>query len=136
MWYNVSLEIPANTDRNDRVRRYFKVFRGVIHTIRITVPRGSAGLVKCRLLHGEHPLSPSTDGQWFGGDGEPFEYRDFKELTEEINELTIEAYNDDDTYPHTVTFGIGILPKDVLLPSFSTEGIIAAMRSLFTRGRQ
>ena len=44
------------------------------------------------------------------------DYNDFIEINESPFALTIEAYNEDDTYDHTFRIGIGVMPRWVLLP--------------------
>ncbi|GAI91194.1 unnamed protein product, partial [marine sediment metagenome] len=55
------------------------------------------------------------------------------EITEEPMTLTVEAWNEDATYEHTVDILFLILPKAVVLPTGATEGILESLKSLVIR---
>jgi len=129
MLYTVELPIPANTDKLNPVRQTIKVWRGVINRIRITFPTGCVGLAHIRILHGGHQIAPVNEGSWFSGDGGGPDYQEFIPLQKEINELTIEGYNEDDTYPHKPIVEISVLPYEVLaMPTLDYDLVYAMVR--------
>ena len=54
----------------------------------------------------------------------------FYEITEEPQLITVEVWNEDDTYEHTVDVMLLILPKEFVLPVGATEGIMKSLSSL------
>jgi len=107
-----------------------KVTRGVIHEINVVFPSGCAGLVYVAIYDGVHPIFPSTEGMHFRGDGETIDFKEFYELKAYPSILWIKAWNEDDTYDHTIMVRIAILPKWVLLPQYAVKGVIGSIRSL------
>lgn len=134
MWYAKDITVAANTSRLNATRTTIKVWKGVIHRVWVLFPAGCAGLAHARVQHGLHSLVPSNPDAWLTGDNTAYNIRTWYELMKEHNIISIYTYNTDETYAHTLTIGLGILPKPILMPAFSTESIIAAMRSLFRRG--
>ena len=47
--------------------------------------------------------------------------------------LTVEGWNEDATYNHTIGIMFLILPKGVVLPVGATEGILESLKSLIIR---
>ena len=47
--------------------------------------------------------------------------------------LTVEGWNEDATYNHTIDIMFLILPKGVVLPVGATEGILESLKSLVIR---
>jgi len=116
MYYNFELTIPKNTPMTTPTKLNVKVVRGVVHKIRIKFPPGCAGLAHVRIQHGLHSVAPTNPDGWYTEDTFPIEYDEFYEIKKDIDVLTLLGYNEDDTFDHTVYFGIGILPKVILLP--------------------
>jgi len=135
MIYDVDITIPANTTEANAIKTDIKVTFGVVHQFDIVFPAGCAGLVYTRLQDGAHPVVPSTAGMNLSGDGIQITGKEFYEIETAPTVLSVYSWNDDDTYAHTITWRIYILPKDVLLPVAATEGFLGALKSLFIRRR-
>lgn len=65
-------------------------------------PRGCAGLVGIRILDRSLQIAPLPAPNWIALDGESIRWTENRKLQGSPYEITIEAYNQDDTYPHTV----------------------------------
>ncbi len=133
MLYSKQITISANTSQANSSKSYFKVNKGVISNMWITFPAGCAGLVKLRIYHEGHPFVPVNADNYLRGDNYTFQFPVMFEITEEPMALTVEAWNEDETYSHTVDIMFLILPKSVVLPTGATEGILESLKSLVIR---
>ena len=133
MLYSKQITISANTSQANASKSYFKVNKGVISNVWITFPAGCAGLVKLRIYHEGHPFLPVNADNYLRGDNYTFQFPVMYEITEEPMILTVEAWNEDDTYDHTIDILFLILPKNVVLPVGATEGILESLKSLVIR---
>lgn len=111
----------------------FMANQGVVFRIWVTFPPGCASLVKMRIYHEGHPFLPVEKDAYIVGDGYVFEYPVMYEIKGQPERITIESWNEDDTYDHTIDVQVLIIPKEWVQPVGSYEGIIAALRSIFTR---
>lgn len=133
MLYSKQITISADTSEANAEKTYFKVNRGVISKIWVTFPSGCVGLVKMRMYHEGHPFLPVNQDNYIRGNGYTFEFPVMFEITEEPQLLTVEIWNDDDTYDHTIDVLILILPKSAVFPVGATEGILESLKSLVLR---
>lgn len=127
------ITIPANTTQAAAVYSRFMVNQGVIYRAWVTFPAGCAGLVKLRIYFGGHPFLPVESDAYISGDNFVFEYPIMFEIKEPPEQITIQAWNDDDTYPHAVDVQFSIVDKAWIQPIGAYEGIIAALKSLFVK---
>lgn len=126
-YFSKTITVPKNTHGGAYISDTLAIQSGVIHRIHISIPAGHAGLTGIRLLQGLHQIAPVTGSAWFLGDDTELDYVEFIEITETPFELGIEAFNEDDTYDHSFVIGVGVLPREVLLP---TAGISEVMRGI------
>ena len=134
-FYFVKLDIPANTTEADKVVEKVQAIKGIVHKILVIFPPGSAGLAHVRVRDGNHPIAPSSLADNFSGDNLQIEYNDFYEISEWPKTLSVEGWNLDDTYAHSVFVGFGILPKWVLLPTVATLKLLDLIGKVFPTGR-
>jgi len=133
MLHSKHITISANTTEANSTKTCFKVNKGVIYQIWVNFPPGCCGLVKLRVFHEGHPFLPVDKEAYINGDDYVFVYPVMYEIKQEPEQVTIEAWNDDDTYSHTVDVQFLIIPKEWVQPVGAYEGIIAALKSIFTR---
>ncbi|MEK0337767.1 MAG: hypothetical protein QQN41_10080 [Nitrosopumilus sp.] len=133
MLYSKQITISANTTEANATKNYFRVNKGIISTLWITFPPGCAGLVKMRMYHEGHPFIPVNQDNYIRGDNYTFVFPVMYEITEEPMILTVEIWNDDETYEHTIDILFLILPKGFVLPVGATEGILESLKSLVIR---
>ena len=105
MYYQATVAIPANTLESDPLIVTLVLTRGVISTIRVGFPPGCAGLAHIVLREKGWQVVPWTLGESLHWDGYVFEFSPRYLLTAEPFDLTIYAWNDDDSYSHTVFVG-------------------------------
>ena len=113
MFYVFPLTIPANTTEETPLEEVVKVTHGILHRLEIAFPAGCAGLAHLVVLHWEHPLSPTNKGVSFAADNYTIPINDYFELFFAPYTLKLRGWNLDDSYPHTITVRVGILPEDV-----------------------
>ena len=116
MYYEFDITVPANTAESAPVTEDLQLCRGVIHRIEVQFPIGTFGLAHCRLTHhlfGQLPTNPEGD---FSSDGYIIPIDENLEFYSEPYAIKGIFWNDDDTYPHTITVRVGIL--DAKTPLF------------------
>ncbi len=111
----------------------FKVNKGVISMLWLTFPPGCAGLVKVRMLHQEHPFLPVEKDAYIRGDSYVFAYPVMFEIKTQPETITVEAWNEDEVYNHTIDVQLLIIDKEWVQPVGAYEGVIAALASIFKR---
>jgi len=114
LWYVLEDTVPASTTYANRRETKIKVAGGILHTIYVTIPPGSASLVHAQLRAGSYYILPRNEDKSITGEHVNVDYREWLELKAAENDLAMLTWNDDDTYPHTVRMLIGVLPKGVL----------------------
>ena len=130
MLYTKDITFSSGGTVNNQTSSNIKAAKGIIHKIDIVFPSGCEGLVKVAIFLGSNSITPSTAGMTVSGNGEIVTVPEFIELRKDFNIITIKGFNEDDTYDHTISFRIYVLPKRVLLPVGATEGILAGLKSL------
>lgn len=133
MLYSKQITLSSGATEATATKKYFKVNKGVISNIWITFPAGCAGWVKLRIYHEGHPFVPVNRDNYIRGNDYTFQFPIMFEITEEPMRLTVEAWNEDATYDHTIDVLFLILPKAVVLPVGATEGILESLKSLVIR---
>jgi len=116
MFLSKRIAVPANTAEASPVKRFYKVPKHIIHFIGFYFPAGCTGLVHARVFDGGHPVFPSTADEDIAADNWLIDTIEFYDLSDSTGFLRVEAWNDDDTYAHTITFYCGILERRYLLP--------------------
>jgi len=108
MIYSTNIEIPSNTVQGDPIEQQLDLCYGIIRQIDIGFPAGCCGLVGIKLKRALHSLFPVGEQNWFTGDDVNISFDEQYMLLYEPFHLSIEAYNLDDTYNHTIVFRVGI----------------------------
>ncbi|KKL24256.1 hypothetical protein LCGC14_2417140 [marine sediment metagenome] len=102
MSYSKQLEIPASTLKTAPASIDIEIPPTLVDRVEITFPSGCVGLVGVRFQFQGRVIWPYNPDGWFRGNGQTVIFSPNIELVDQPNTLTIEAYNDDDTYKHTV----------------------------------
>lgn len=113
MDYVFVLTIPANTLITAPVSTSLRIPQGEIVELRLDFPTGSAGLANVRLFATALQIYPSNLGGYYRGDGVVYLIRDRYPLKEVLQEVKLEGYNEDDTYSHTITVGLTVIPREL-----------------------
>jgi len=116
MVYVFDFTVPKNTTKETQQLKRLKLCYGIIHQIDIVFPSGCCGLVHAHIDDALHQVWPTNPDGTFSGDGAPISGKVFHELAVEPFELQLWAWNEDDSYDHTITVRIWILKPWHLLP--------------------
>jgi len=113
MWYVFEDTIPANTTETNKRELSIKVSGGILHNMIVTIPPGSKTLVHVQLRKAGYYILPRHSNTSIVGEHVNVHYNDWLELKAAENVLTLQTWNTDETYAHTVRVLVGILPKQI-----------------------
>ena len=133
MLHSKHITLAANKTEAQATLTRFKVNQGVIFRVWLNFPPGCAGLVRVRMYHEGHPFLPVDKEAYIVGDAYTFVYPVFYEIKQPPENITIEAWNTDEVYQHTIHVQFLIIPKEWVQPVGAYEGVIAALKSLFAQ---
>ena len=119
--HEVEFNIPVGVTKEDPLRREVTLPRGIIEELDVVFPPGPVGLVGVRVFRGLHQVVPARYEDWLVGEDITFTHRTPVELLSEPYVLTLEGYNEDEVYDHTVIFRF-----TVRSPEPDTETLILA----------
>jgi len=131
VFYTYPIAVPANTAKADAQETELKLDHGVIHRLSIGFPSGCEGLAHVKLLVGLHQLWPTSSDEDFALDDHNLEWDDYFELKDTPYTLTAVAWNEDETYPHTITVRIGVLPLEVYWREGRSAALVTALAKAF-----
>jgi len=114
--YSRSMTIEANTAEADAIEENIFLAHGVITKVMFRPRPGHASLLHVRVFHRRHQIFPDNADDDLHGDEYPVEWPEWYEMFEKPFTLTIMAWNDDDTFPHTFDIAFAVLPKYAALP--------------------
>jgi hypothetical protein len=129
--YQADITIPKNTTESSPTIVELGIGKGVITKFMVRPRPGHAGLAHCRIYYHESPIAPTTLDMDLHGDADPIDWEDHIEVLQEPFTLKILGWNTDDTYPHTFTIYVVILPKDILLVNAIVSAIAGVFRGIF-----
>ena len=124
MYYDYAFTIPANTTQTAPTTQACHLCHGVIHRVEIDFPYGCAGLVHLQILHALHQLWPTNPEGAFNADDFVIGYNEHHALADTPPILTLQGWNLDDTFDHTLQVRFGILPYAVLLPETGLANVL------------
>ncbi len=138
MLFEASIDIPKNTTAADPKEVILKIAHGIITKIMVRPRPGHAALAHLVILHHEHQIAPSTGGMDFSGDTFPIDWEEYYESYQPPYELKLKGWNEDDTYPHSFTVYVAILPRKAVLALAVVDAIKGAFgmlspKRIFTR---
>jgi len=131
MLFQADITIPKNTTEASPTIVDLGIGKGVITKFMVRPRPGHSGLAHCRIYYHDHPVAPTTLGMDFHGDADPIDWEDHIEVLQEPLTLRIIGWNSDDTYPHTFTIFIVILPKSVIMVNAISDAIAGIFRTIF-----
>lgn len=102
MMYSFSITIPANTPESAPTIQDIVLDVGIIHHVEIAFPDGCDGLVHAIIRKAIHHLWPSNTDEDISGNGALISFDEDYHLDETPYTLTVEAWNEDTAYPHTI----------------------------------
>ena len=109
MLFRYSLTIPASTTATDPATSVVNIAPGVLRHVSISFPPGCAALAHVAVLYQEHQIVPASTGEFLAWDDLTLAWPEDIPIDEVPHEFKLVGWNEDDTYPHTVTFRFDIL---------------------------
>jgi len=109
MIYEFNIAVAANTTEASKTKTILTLHPGKITRVQVRFEDGAANLAHvqiCRALNQVYPRNPDSD---FNANNETISFDDDKFLADLPYELEAYTWNDDDTFPHTVTVRFSIL---------------------------
>lgn len=128
MLFETSITIPKSTASTAPTTVILGIAHGIITKIMVRPRAGHQNLAHCVILHHEHQIAPSTEGMSLHGEFFPIDWEEYYESYQPPYELKIKGWNDDDTYAHTFTVYVVILPRKAVL----SLSIVDAIKDLFS----
>jgi len=113
MYYVQQITIPAQTAEGELDPVIMELSAGTIQRVRVCFPPGCCGLVHLRIYRYEHQLYPTSPDASFAWDGYVVEFVDSFPLTEVPYEVKLIAWNDDDSYQHSIQVHIEVAEFDI-----------------------
>ena len=133
MIFSGRISTPANTAKASLQRSTLKISTGLIYKMEMLFPPGPGGLLYVRFLHGSHPLFPVSQDTFFNVDDKEISYDEHYMVETDPDEITIETYNLDTAYPHSVLCIVAVADTEAHIakesPSLAFDKLIAAIQS-------
>ena len=127
MLYQADITIPKNTLETAPTVVMMGIAKGIVTKIMVRPRPGHAALAHLVILHHEHQIAPSTENMDFAGDTFPIDWEEYYESYQPAYELKLKGWNEDDTYPHTFTVFVVVLPRRAII----ALAIVDAIKSAF-----
>jgi len=139
MLFQADITIPKNTTEPNATIGILPIAKGIITKIMVRPRPGHAALAHLVILHHEHQIAPSTGSMDFHGDTFPIDWEEYYESYQPPYELKLVGWNNDDTYPHTFTVYVVVLPRKAIIAyqvADAIKGILGFLspKRIFTGG--
>ena len=128
MFYEVRLTIPKNTSAAAPVSTVIYIHPGTVKQIEIIFPHGCVGLVHAQLFYESSQVWPSNINSDFAGDDVRIVFNEDYEIKSTPFEIGVKGWNEDDTYPHTVTVRLQITTAEKTLLAVLQSFILGPRR--------
>lgn len=111
MFYADEIVIPANTPALTPVVQRLGIHPGVTQEIFVGFPKGCYGLAHLQIWHHGWQIWPWTPRISFHWNDYMFRFNDRYPITSAPYEFVLKAWNLDDSYRHTLWFGVTLEPE-------------------------
>jgi len=130
--YEFDVTSPANPAQASPTEVLATLVPGVITQGEVQIPLGVKALTGAQIWRGDHQLWPSNPGGYFKGDNVRISWDEHYDLEDEPLTLRLRVWNNDDSYPHTITFRFGLLPLALKEEAVRSRGLLERIvRTLF-----
>jgi hypothetical protein len=114
--YNFTIKVPKNTARDQPVKTELELMKGIIAGGQIFFPAGCQGLAHVTINDSLGQLYPANAADTFHGDNGSIPLVGRHLLDSSPFKLSAYAWNEDDTYDHTIQITVNLLtPEEVNL---------------------
>lgn len=126
MFYVFPIAIPANTPETAKLKTILDLTAGTVTRVNIEFPAGHVGLTHLAINRGLNQVWPTNSDATFKSSNETIIWEEDYALDQPPFEFEAYAWNEDDTYEHTITVRLMMSP----LPA--TASLLDTIKSLFT----
>jgi len=109
MLFSKSVAIPAKRTKANPLVTTFPICEGVIKRVWVRWRWGSGNLCGCRLFYESFQVWPLSMTEWFVSSPTELVFDEDYEIDDVPHEMRLEAYNEDDIFPHTLWIACSIL---------------------------
>lgn len=109
MYFYYEKLIPFTTLEGNEVILITKLIKGNLEFVDIGFPKGCNRLAKCKIYYNEYQIVPFNRDVWLAGNDITIRVPIDVQLDNEPYDLSMYLINLDDTYNHSLSFGISIL---------------------------
>ena len=127
MIFQADITIDASTTQASPKDVRLRIAKGIITKMMVRPRPGHNALAHLTIYHSGHQIAPSIEGMDLHGDTFPIDWEEYYEFYEPPYELKLLGWNDDDTYEHTFTVYVVILPRRAIL----ALAIVDAIKGMF-----
>ena len=114
MFYVFPLTIPASTPETAKQITTLELARGTVKRVNVEFPAGHVGLTHLFLRRGLYQVWPSNPEANFKSSNETIAWEDDYKLDTQPYHFVAYAWNEDDTYEHTITVRLELEPLAVV----------------------
>lgn len=111
MFYVWNFTLPFGKSAASSTKEVLDLERGTIIRCEVMFPSGCCSLVFVHINQVLHQVYPKNPDHQYTGNGETIVSSDEYEIKEEPFQLEFYGWNTDDTYNHTITVRIQLVPK-------------------------
>jgi len=106
VFFTFPITIPANTPETAKLKTILQLARGTVTHLNVEFPAGHVGLTHLAINRGLHQLWPTNPDATFKSSNETIIWEEEYALDDDPFKLEAYAWNEDDTYDHTITVRI------------------------------
>ncbi len=115
MYYAWNFTLAADKTEATKTKAVLYLEKGTIVRCEIMFPAGCCGLVYVHINQALHQVYPKNPEYQYIGNGETIISSDEYEIKETPYQLEFYGWNTDDTYNHTITVRIQLVPAKEIL---------------------
>ncbi len=134
MYYEYTLTIPRNTTEAAPLELGVALAPGVVRLVHVQFPKGCVGLVHVQIWRSEHQVWPVNVEGNISAEGQTVSWPEDYELADDPLSFTLRGWNDDDTFPHTITFRFALLPLAAAQAEREGPGMVRQLLRFLTGG--
>lgn len=130
MFRSAKVDIPPNTTEAAPVTEIIALRHGVITEWFVGFPDGCADLVHVAVYEHEHRILPRDEDQDLFWNDYVFRIREHWLLEDEPYRIEVRAWNEDDSYTHSVFVGVTVIP----VAAVTVEGLLQRLLTALVGG--
>lgn len=135
MIFTAAITTPENTPQASAIQTTIPIVFGKITQMLIFFPPGVNALAHIKLLWGLYQLFPSNEQADFAGGDVLIDWPEDIDIETEPSAITAITWNEDDTYPHTITVHIVMTPASGNTNAAAVAQELIAAQSSSTGGQ-